>query len=72
MHAIHPWVEHYRQTEDTTVITASQFTADKALLFAYTLSYLIITHRMLSTVPTYFLTIYTWSFKLCLCFTGSA
>jgi hypothetical protein len=61
-----------RQTEDTTVITASQFTADKALLFTYTLSYLIITHWMFSKMPTYFLTRYTRSFKVCVCFTGSA
>jgi len=45
MYPVHCWVEHYRQTDrrNTTVITASQFTADKALLFVYTLSYLIIT-----------------------------
>jgi hypothetical protein len=65
-----------RQTEDTTVITASQFTADKALLFAYTLSYPIITHWMFRKMPTYFLTRYTRSFKVCVClsvcFTGSA
>jgi len=72
MYPVHPWAEHCRQTEDTTVITASQFTADKALLFAYTLSYLITTHRIFRKMPTYFLNRYTRNFKVCLCFTGSA
>jgi len=59
-----------RQTEDTTVFTASQFTAYKALLFAHTLSHLIITHWMFRKMPNYFLTRYTRNFKVHLCITG--